>query len=292
MARQTHDTPAASLIIIGPSTDDLEARLAEPVGKVVLVEPDPARAASIEVRYGDRSGLSVIAAAVSDKAGQAELSEFNYPGLRSLHAPTAALLALMPGLRVKARRMVQVITPAALLDEAGDVPDPAHLRINAPGCEYAILQGLQQAGALERFDRVWVRCGAEPMFEEAQDSETVQHWMRSQGFSLAEVDETDPDWPGLHFRADPVGRDLLAARRDLSALEMRLAEKSAELEKKSELLTAREAALKEAQDKAEAQAAQIAELEKRAATQAKAADEAQARQAAAGGTAGADKRRA
>jgi len=247
MARQSDDTPAASLVAIGLSGDEIEARLAEATAKVVLVEPDPARAASIEAHYKGRPGLIVIAAAVANEAGQADLSEFNLSGLRSLHPPTPAMKTRIPGLCVTARHPVQVITPEALLAQAGDLPRPAHLRINAAGCEYVILQGLQRAGALERFTRIWVRCGAEAMFEQARDSATVQHWMQSRGFSLAEVDETDPDWPELCFRAGPVSSDLPVTQHKLAALEQRLARASAELEEKDARLNMLEAMLTLAQ---------------------------------------------
>ncbi|WP_212525602.1 FkbM family methyltransferase [Actibacterium sp. MT2.3-13A] len=258
MPDQAYAPLPAALIILGPPAPEaLEALLAEGISRVVLVEPDPDRAARLEIRFGDRPGLEVVAAAVAGQEGPAELAEFNFPGLRSLHAPSPALRSLLPGLRVRARHAVEAITPAGLLARLGDLPRPAHLRIDAPGSEAAILQGLQAEGALERFDRIWLRCGAEPMFEGARDCRSVQDWAHAQGFETAGIDASDPDWPVLSLAFDQRGHELKALRQ-------RSAELEAQAGALTEQLHQRDAALAEAQAAAAAGAQRSADLEAQA----------------------------
>ena len=119
-----------SLIFIGPRpAETLTALLPEKLASLVLVEPNPDRAVALGAA---KTGRKVIVAAVGAKAERADLVEFNFPGLRSIHKPSTELRQLLPGLNERSRRSVDVITSAQLLERCGAMPRPLHLWIDAP----------------------------------------------------------------------------------------------------------------------------------------------------------------
>ncbi len=219
MERDVKDREISSsgLIVIAPPLDDgaLDALLAGFRGQVVLVEPDPDRA----LRLQSREGVRVIAAAIGHEPGQRPLFRFNFPGLRSLFAPTAALKDSLPGLREVGRTMVSVIASAELARQLGDLPEPLALHIDAPGAELMVLQGLATAGVLARVARLQMRCGTVPMVEGAASRAAVQDWIVDQGFVLAADTSDDPDWAELEFRVDLVARALDETRAALKVSE-------------------------------------------------------------------------
>jgi hypothetical protein len=230
----------------------LDALLAQPAGRVVLAEPDPDRAVRIEAEHAGRAGLQVIAAAVAQAAGPAELSLYNQPGLQSLRPPTEALRQLLPGLRPRRCLAVERITPAGLLESLGAAAGRIRLWVDALGEEAAILAGWEAAGALERVSRLQLRCGSRPLFEGAWDAATLQEWLRLRGFVALPAEEDDPDWPELVFVPDPLVQRLKAELQRLGETGARLAAREARV---AEL----EARLAELTESDKAQAAQLAQ---------------------------------
>ena len=174
MQGQVSETPPDSLVCIGTVPPKAELK---GFGTVVLVEPDPDRADELQARYRAAKTVTVIAAAIGTQPGQADLQGFNFPGLRSLHAPAPALKDLFPGLKTRYRKPVQILTAAQLLERVGDLPDPVTLLIDLPGSELDILESWHAAGALDRLSQVRLRCSAEPAFEGSADQAALTAWM-------------------------------------------------------------------------------------------------------------------
>lgn len=222
MLEHIPDSAPASLVVIGsPPIEDFDAHASPDLLSLVLVEPDPRRAAQLSEHFEIRNGVKVINVAVDGAAGSAELREFNFPGLRSIRQPATSLRRLLPGIRVGRKCTVDVVNVEQLLAHIGDLPPPVHLHINLPGSEYDILKGWHEKEGLDRLALIRVRCSAEPMFEGACASYVLTEWMSTQSF-IATVDRTDPDWPNIEFHVNPLVQRLQTA-------EHKDAEQSAEL---------------------------------------------------------------
>jgi len=267
------DIPTSGLIVIGPPLADgaLDDLLASAKGQVVLVEPDPSRA----LRLRALEGVRVIDAAIGQKAGQNSLVQFNFPGLRSLFAPTAALKEALPGLREVGRMTVAVMTPAELAQELEDLTGPLALHVNAPGAEMTILEGLAAHGFLARVAHLQLRCGTVPMVEGAASRAVLQDWVLKQGFTLTGNSSDDPDWAELDFHVDLVARALDETRAELATSietgkkqQTQIAALEKDLSDSRAALKSREADLAKANDErdtargqAENRSKRIAELE-------------------------------
>ena len=185
--------------------------------RIILVEPAETSGGALAQRFAGMEGVTLIDAVPGEAAGAAELVRYNLPGLRSTAAPSDALRRLFPGLKARATVSTRMIPVTQLLGDPGNLPAPVRLRIDMPGAEAAILQGMEDCGALGRVDLLSLRCGAEAMFEGAWDRAALQSWCDARYFRLDRADEEDPDWPELRFAPDP-------ARRRIAALETELAQ--------------------------------------------------------------------
>ncbi|SOC06902.1 FkbM family methyltransferase [Rhodobacter maris] len=269
MPQAFRDAPPASLVLIGPPPlEALAPLIAAAPGAVVLVEPNPDLAVRMERQFASRESVKVLPFGIDAAPGHADLSSFNFPGLRSLRRPTPALRALLPGLQLRSSLHVEVITPAELIARIGPLPRPQHLWIDAPGAEMAILQGLLEAGALERIDRIRLRCPAEEMFEGGSSVANLRNWAEAEGLRMIAEDLHDPDWPELTFEIDVVAQQLRKTREELDRQVARaeaLEAQGAEQARQCERLEAQRAAIE-----AEAGAAQAALADRLTAMEARA----------------------
>ncbi len=236
--------PAGSLLAICADDpvlfESAMARLHRPPARLVLMSVKPPRGDSALGHLMTTSQALRIPAVPGPKAGEVDLITHSLPGLSSLAPATAALSALFPGLRETGRLRVARLAPADLVQVLADLPEPIALWIDLPGAEAEILAALAAAGILQRVQSLELRCGIEPFFVGAEGRAEIETRLGALDFTLDAVSDADPDWPILRFRADP------QARR-LRMQEVELAETQA-------LLTARDAALAEAQAAAKRQA--------------------------------------
>lgn len=234
MAQETPDTTgrkkASSTgagcyrILIGPPADAgaLETLLQDTVSgipdrKVLIIEADPDRAAKLETQVPD---AQVMAAVVGVKAGEAELVQYNFPGLAGITPPLPALSEILPGLRAVARKQTAVIGVDAVTKWLGKrgAAGPLDLYVDAPGSELIILDGIAAAGLFAVCARLRLRCGAEPMFEQAAGRDALVTRAQAEGLKLVHEDTEDPDFPELVFEVDLVARALEEAQSDLAKL--------------------------------------------------------------------------
>lgn len=199
-----HPSPS-SQIFIGTSDD---ADFPDASSRTVLVEPDPTRITLLQERFAARDDITILSGTVGDTAGQGELLVFNFPGLRSLSAPTTALTELLPGLNIRARHPVKIMTAKQLLNSLPTLPEPVHMHIQSPGSELTILRALASAGFLEKLTQLRVHCTEITAFENGADRKTVESWIQQNGFILSDRMEDDPDRPVLTFQSDPVLQNL------------------------------------------------------------------------------------
>lgn len=222
---------AAALFLHIGARDDSRA-LAGPVPdglRRVLVQPDPGLALALRGAAGPSA--EVLELGLAAAGGQAELLQMNFAALNSFHEPTAALRALFPGLKVLRRQSVPVLSPAALLERIGARGQVIDLVLDAPGSELRLLQAWKAADALKQVRKLVVRCGSEVFFDGATDRAGIEHFLAAEGFIRQAEDLTDPDWPVVHWRADPA----------LRALKTAVAESRAVAEAKAKALTEMEA---------------------------------------------------
>ncbi|MBT9247633.1 hypothetical protein KM031_21810 (plasmid) [Gemmobacter fulvus] len=219
-------TASGTLVHIGAGSGErLAAQQSSGLSRIVLVEPDPELAAALIRQTRDEPRIEVLPLAVAGADGEATLEVMNFPDLSSLRRPNAALRGLFPGLRARAQPVVEVLSPATLLARLGPLDQPLHVILEAAGAEQEILTGWKAAGALAQIDRLELRCGEEPFHDGAAGRAALESWLVAEGFALDRRDQTDPDWPVLHLRADAHARAqtaaLTEARTALQALESR-----------------------------------------------------------------------
>jgi hypothetical protein len=201
------------------------------------------------------------------------LQVFNLPALSSLREPSA-LRDLLPGLRRTAAPEVTTAsmeTLLAILPGPGAAPDL--LVIDAPGEEATVIEGLARAGALMRFERIFLHAGAEAQYAGSEGAEALCARLEAAGYRLEGTDATDPDRPCLEFHLPPATR---AAAARIAGLETALAEERT-ARRAAEAAQAEESAARQAAERQAAEAREaVAAAEARAMAAAEARDDARA----------------
>ena len=218
----------ATLIAVGLTEDDrLDDIFSRGADRIVLTEPDRDRADALTARFADSPPEVIVAAPVagseSTPAG-ATLQTFNFPGLRSLARPNEALHSLFPGLRAQALRQIDTLAVADFLRQLGEVTRPAHLHLDLPGQELALLQAWANRDEASLPDVIVVRSASEPMFHGGSDAAELGRWAEQNGYQLTACDDRDPDWPWLQFRIDRTARALAQAKEEIMARDRHISE--------------------------------------------------------------------
>ena len=244
---------SATIIHIGAGKGKRLAELqAQSPERVILVEPTATMAAGLAKGLAHTPGVQVIHAALAESEGEGELLCWNMSRLNTLHEPTSLLQKLFPGLRLKERQPVPLITPARLVDEAGGLTRPSLLIIEAPGSELAILEAWQDNGLLESIDQIELHVAEDVLFANAAPRAVAEDWLSQQGFVVTARDTEDPDWTVLHLRADHMARALSSAEARIGDLSNALAEARATAASRGKQLTASKKTLRSARERATA----------------------------------------
>lgn len=248
-----------SIIHIGAGDGaELEGYLASRFERIVLVEPEPDRAAAIEIRCANDPRTSVIAGALTGVDGEAELKTYNIRALDGLCHPTG-LQDIYPGMRVLSRVIVPTLSPAALLKRIEPLPGPVRLVLHATGVEADILNAWPVGDANSQLDSIELRCSAARLFDGGSDLSALRALLQMKGFDEISSDLSDPDWPKLVLRQNALRLELDAQRTLCAQLEGRLAEADVALESASSAIATKNGRIEllEAQ-LLEAEAAQVA----------------------------------
>ena len=217
---------------------ELANYLAASPRRIVLVEADPQAVRALERRCVRQDNVEVWQQAVAPEAGEHTLHVFNAQELSSLR-PGTALQNLYPGIRQIRQESVDAITPGELIEQLDIQPGAHCLVVDTPGEEYQLLEALQSANLLDRFDRIVLRCAKEPLYDSASPAEDSLTLLREQGYETAvQAEDTDPDWPEWTLRLNPLKPELdrqraaaetLRAERD--QLQAQVADRGAEVER-------------------------------------------------------------
>lgn len=276
MTEHADPTGAGSLIMIGcDGGPETLSGIAESIGahaRSVLCDPvsPPGAVLSGMPRAGTVRHLKALPSLAD---GTAEARLYSLPGLISLGAPLAALHALFPGLRERDRRSVDLLGPETFAAELADLPAPLTCVIALPGAEADILDALEATGILGRISTLRLRCGVEPFFEGAAGRDALEARVTAAGFVLASVRSDDPDWPELHFTADPRHHEIDRLESAVQSLESARAEQHAEIAQLRDRLEAREQTLAQQQTELDRLTARLAERDRSLETARKAADD-------------------
>ncbi|MDA7429617.1 hypothetical protein PGB28_14195 [Primorskyibacter aestuariivivens] len=241
-AQKSDQKEPATLILIGMT--DPKPWLKGAFKNALVVEPDPARAKDLIASFEDDKRVEVIEAMLSEGGEDATLVVYNEPGLRGLRSPTSHLRKLFPGLRERARHTVRRLGIVEVIQKALHSGEGAlDLWLDTGGEEAESLAALEAAGSLDRVISVTLRCGIAPLFEDSADTAALTGWLQDRGFVLDHRDDSDPDWPQLHFNRAPLFWELRESQTAYQALEARLAAREAELAAAQESLKSEKATL-------------------------------------------------
>ncbi len=225
---------------------------------VALVEANPVLARTLRQRFGTRADVSVHDCAVAGADGTGVLQVYNLMGLSALRPP-ADLAALFPGLRRVAGAEVVTMRPSRLLETlppAGTAPDV--LIIDIPGEEATALRDLAEAGALQRFRHILLRCGTTEHYLGSSPATDLCTELETSGYQLTHTDSADPDRPWFAFRLDAAQQEIKALREALAAERDAREAAIAELRAERDAMAAHAAELGAARD---AMATRVAELD-------------------------------
>jgi len=150
--------------------------------RLVLVEAIPDLAARLRDRYADLRGVSVVAAALSDKSGKAEfeVNEFDY---------SSSLLRIDPrnseffGRSLKVERAIEVptVTLADLLQRE-QLPRVDLLKLDLQGAERLVLTGSEDV--LGRVRVVFTEVLFEQLYEGCWTFRQMDEYLTGHGFKL------------------------------------------------------------------------------------------------------------
>jgi FkbM family methyltransferase len=150
--------------------------------RVVLVEAIPARADELRTRYAGREGISVVAAALSDKKGEAQF-EINR------HINSSSLLPIDPrnsewfsrDLRVAETVRVPTITLPGLMEEQG-LQAVDLLKLDLQGAERFVIEGGESV--LDRVRVIYTEVFFERLYAGAWLFWEMNEFLTGRGFKL------------------------------------------------------------------------------------------------------------
>lgn len=122
LSRLTGKIPvqACDTILIGVCDNAVLATCQQAsAGRLLVIEPDPDHAAA----WRAQEELMVVEALPGHEEGEAQLSVYSLPGLRSTQTPTPAFKATYPGLRVPSTQQIAIRPLAQILAQAGPLAD-------------------------------------------------------------------------------------------------------------------------------------------------------------------------
>lgn len=253
--------PVALVAHLGAGSGEaLDRWLASGAETVLLVEAEPEAAADLLARAAGEARVRVVQAAVSGDPRPRPFHVANFADLSSLRAPAPALRELFPGLRIVSDEVVTPRDPVAVLgDLPGEDKGSALLVLETPGETLGILEALEQAGTLHRFDAICLQEGVEPLYAGAAPMAEIRDRLARAGYDIR--DEAQPEDPD---------RPRLVARLDRAALRLR------ELKTETEAQKAEIAKLREAAKASEAELGTLREATAAAKTESAALTKAQA----------------
>tara|TARA_R110002096_G_scaffold5802_4_gene26706 strand:+ start:12102 stop:13568 length:1467 start_codon:yes stop_codon:yes gene_type:complete len=223
---------------------ELDGYLAGDAERIILVEPEPDRAAALERRCGNDPRTLVIAAALTGAVGEAELKTFNIRALDGLCSAEAAK-SIYPGLRLLNRMVVPTLSPGRLLEKTGALSGPARVILHATGMEADILRAWPTEDLHSTIDTIELRCTASSLFETGSDLASLRELAQSLGLEEVQSDLSDPDWPKLVLRSNPLRLQLDAQHLLNHQLEVKLSEAEKAVESAIEAGAARDVRIKE-----------------------------------------------
>lgn len=205
--------PMAHIVHIGAGTgQDLAAYLETGAKAITLIEAEPEAIAELNRAALDHPEVTVLEAIVSADTRERPFRRTNFPELNSFRQPTG-LTELFPGLRVLSEDPVRPADPVRLITDLELSQEGPNLLVTkTPGESLGILQALEAAGLLLRFDAIRLQEARLPLYQDAADADAIRDHLTGVGYSAGfEAQPEDPDRPYLSAALDRAA--LQATRR-------------------------------------------------------------------------------
>jgi len=195
---------------------EMPGLLALSARRLILVEPNAEVLPALRKSASDKR-CEILALAIAENVGQAQLHRFNFPALCSLKAPLRALTDLLPGLTATGTAMVETLSLEALLARVElDRSEENVLIIDAPGMESQIVDMALAPDPTARFAHIILRAAADAMYEGAKGFAALSDTLQAAGYRCVSQQSSDPDFPEGMFFLDPL---MLKAQRLEAELE-------------------------------------------------------------------------
>lgn len=194
--------------------------------RVFAVTPDATVLSDLPAHKGGSARIRAIRKCVAGQGGDMEWRRYN---MQELNGPGLAtgLHQRYPRLRLLERLPLRAVSPAELVQQLKPVKTPGKanlLVIDGRGDELALLQGWS-AELLQPFDWVALRSPRPGLFETGAAHEALRGELASRDFTWVPGEETpDPLWQLDLFRFDEVMAVRNAMRREIDAMERRMAD--------------------------------------------------------------------
>lgn len=178
----------------------------------VLVEPRKDVAALLKQKFSGHKSIQVLSPFIGATSEEAEFYHYNLPEFSSL-SPISGLKTLFPG--IKLERTEQVSTTAVddfIISLSLDPTEQHKLVIDIIDQTLPLLEVLAASHLLDKFCQLEIQSSRQALYQGAVDSSAICRFLAQQGFDLIAQDCSDPDFPRLSFKLNPLWQPLQQAR--------------------------------------------------------------------------------
>lgn len=205
LAEISQSTELGTVLYLGMSGTTSAILLPSTARHIALAVPSQLIPASLIQQAAVTPRLSLHPVLVSDIAGQAQLTFFNFPALSSTRVPSATLRSLFPNLTSTRQIDIDTVT---LNDLTASIPLeddlPNILVIDTPGNEEAVIASLHEPDGMGRFAHIILRAGSEAMYQGALSFGQLADQLLDAGYRPQQRKTDDPNFPCVHFCFEPL----------------------------------------------------------------------------------------
>lgn len=240
---------------IGPLREESQRLLQQHTTPALVVYPPHSK-----VPTGMPANVRSTTAWVTPNGSERSCYRYSLADFNSL-AEATGLTQLYPGVSLQECQPVETQALADIIDEQGAKNTPiTALVIEQADQAKALLETLQEQGALATVNHLWVRTSPVRLYTEMPVQQTLIEWCEEQGFEPVEEEAEDPEFCLQAFKRNRLHSALNEAQQQNSAFKKKIEALTAERDELSNTLAATQKEASGAQEEREALRKQVQEL--------------------------------